>query len=227
MTPPSPVPRRIKTPGWLDLRLVAGIVLVLASVLVGAKVVSGADDSYRMLAVTRDLSAGVTLRADDVRLVQVRLPGRGSGVYLADGAAVIGKQLDRPLSRGELLPAAALRAAPALTTLSVPFAAGDAPGLHRGQRIEVWLSTKQCPSTVLLADVTVQDVQASDQGALGGRRGQDAVLSVAPELADRVVDALARDGSAIRAGVLTGAARAGANASLPALDSCPGATPSS
>lgn len=227
MSVPSPAPRRLTTPRWLDLRLVAGVVLVLASVLVGAKVVAGADDTYPMVAVTRDLAAGVTLRADDVRVVRVQLPEHGAGVYLGDSADAVGQQLNRSLSRGELLPKAALGAPAAQTTLSVPFASGDAPELHKGQRIEIWLSTKTCPSVVLLADVTVQDAHTSDDSALGSRRGQDVVLSVAPELADRVVDALARDGATIRAGVLSGPSRPGANQSLPQLDACPGATPTS
>ena len=30
----SPAPRRVRTPGWLDLRLVAGVALVLVSLLI-------------------------------------------------------------------------------------------------------------------------------------------------------------------------------------------------
>lgn len=215
----SPTPKRVKTPSWLDLRLVAGVVLVLASVLVGAKVVSGARHTYRMVSVTGDLAVGSTLRSSDLALVEVRLPGRGDGIYLSDSSRAVGKQLNRALAKGELLPITALGDPPTSTTLSVPFEAGNAPALRAGQRIEVWVSTKTCPSVVLLADVTVQQVQASDR-QVGSRSGQDVVLGVSAALADRVVTALARDGALIRAGVLTGAQRAGANDSLPALDVC-------
>lgn len=222
----SPTPRRVKTPSWLDLRLVTGLVLVLASVLIGAKVVSGAHHSYRMLAVTRDLAAGSTLRAADVELVRVQVPDQGKGVYLSDASRAVGRQLNRALARGELLPVAALGARPTVTTLSVPFAAGNSPVLRPGERITVWVSTKTCPSAVLLADVTVQDVHSDGSGfAAGG--GQDVVLGVSAALADRVVMALARDGAVIRAGVLTGAQRAGANDALPELSSCLTPTPSS
>jgi hypothetical protein len=221
VTTTSPSARRLKTPSWFDPRLVVGIALVLGSVLIGATVVSRAERTYRMLAMGRDLAAGATVRAEDVTVVRVRLPDRGSGVYLDRIGDVVGRQLNRALSRGELVPAAALDSPPTLTTVSVPFAPGDAPQLGRGQRIEVWVSTKSCPSVVLLADVTVQDVRVSD-ATFGSRRGQDVVLSIEPPLADRVVAALAREGATIRAGVLTGPPVASANDGLPALSACPG-----
>jgi hypothetical protein len=111
-----------------------------------------------------------------------------------------------------------LSGAPGRTTVSVPFAADAAPTLTRGQRIVVWLSTPSCPSIVLLPDVTVQDARAADVGIATGGTGQDVVLSVAPELAQRIVAALAIDDATIRAGVLSGAPSA--TAPLPALDGC-------
>ena len=221
MSVPSPVPRRVKAPSWLDLRLVIGVVLVLGSVVLGAKIVSGANHSYRMLAATRDLAAGTLLSRDDVQSVRVQLPDRGRGIYLSDDADVLGKQLNRSLANGELLPAAALGTAAALTTVTVPFTADNAPTLSPGQRVEIWLSTKTCASVVLLADVTVQDVHAATGGSFSSSGGQNVVVSIAPDLAGRVVGALARDGATIRAGILTGPARAAANNALPDLDACP------
>ena len=221
MSVPSPTPRRIKAPSWLDLRLVLGVVLVLGSVLLGATVVSGARHSYRMLAVARDLAAGTVLSSQDLKAVRVQLPGRGEGVYLPADADVLGKQLNRSLASGELLPAAALGTAAALTTVTVPFAADAAPALSTGQRVVIWLSTKTCESVVLLADVTVQEVHASGGGSFSSSGGQNVVLSLAPALAGRVVAALAREGATIRAGILTGPAQAAANGALPDLAACP------
>jgi hypothetical protein len=201
---PSPKPRRVAPPRWLDLRLILGVVLVLAAVVLGAVVVSRARHTDREVAVTRDLAAGTTLRADDLRVVDAQLPDRAA--YLASADDAVGKVLTRPMSAGELLPAAALGAAPAATTVTVPFAADATPQLHRGQRIVVWLSTPSCPNVVLLADVVVQDVHSADVGTFAGTgTGQDAVLTVSPALAQRVVAALAIEKAAIRAGVLTGA----------------------
>jgi len=204
----------------LDLRLVLGVALVLTSVLLGAVVVSGANHTYRRLAVTRDLAAGTLLRRDDVKTVSVRLPDRGDGIYLPGDADIVGKQLNRPLASGELLPAAALGIAAALTTVAVPFAADAAPALSPGQRIEIWLSSKACASVVLLADVTVQDVTNSAGGSFSSSGGQNVVISVPPPLAARAVAALDREGATIRAGILSGPAQAGANDALPDLGAC-------
>ena len=201
---PSPVPRRVATPSWLDLRLVLGVVLVLASVLAGAAVFSAADHRDAMVTATRDLAAGTILTSDDVDTAQVQLPAHGAGVYLSSTGAAVGKRLTRAVSAGELLPAAAVARVPARTTVTIPFAAGNAPELRPGQRIEVWVSTPTCASVVLLPDVTVQDVHTDTGAFTTGTGGQDVVVSVEPALADRVVAALALDQAEIRAGALIG-----------------------
>ena len=225
---PSPRPRRISTPRWFDLRLALGIVLVLAAVLVGAVVVSRAKHTDKELAVTRDLAAGTRLQTSDLRMIDVQLPDdvRHDAAYLSDPNQAVGKTLNRSLRKGELVPAAVLAAATTATTVSVPFAADAAPTLTRGQRIVVWLSSQACPSVVLLPEVTVQDVHASDSGGFStSGTGQDVVVSVAPQLAQRVVAALAIQDATIRAGVLTGTGP-GSAGPLPSLDVCgPSATP--
>lgn len=222
MTEISPVPRRVSRPRWLDVRLVLGVVLVLGAVLVGALVVAHARHTDKQVALTRDLGAGTRLQADDLTLVDVQLPD-AEQVYVQAPAHAIGRVLAQPLAKGELLPSAALVAAPARTTVTVPFDADAAPELHRGQRIVVWLSTRNCPSVVLLTGVTIQDVHAADPGSFAsGGNGQAVTMSVSADLADRVVAALAMPDATIRAGVLSGNGRA---TELPALDACT-ATPS-
>ncbi|MDT4905193.1 MAG: hypothetical protein QOH52_3209 [Pseudonocardiales bacterium] len=204
---PSPEPRRIATPSWLDLRLVLGVVLVLASVLIGATVVSSASDTTATVAATRDLAAGTVLRADDLEIAQVQLSGNADHVYLGHLDDAVGKKLGRAVSKGELVPSAAVAEIDARTIVTVPFASGAAPELRTGQRIDVWVSTATCSSVVLLHDVTVQDVHVDDGGSFStGTGGQNVVLSVEPALAPRVVAALAIDQAQIRAGILVGAA---------------------
>lgn len=206
-----------------------GIVLVLAAVVTGATVIARARHTDKALSVTRDLAAGTRLRAGDVRLVATQLPDdvKAQAGYLTDPAKAVGKVLARPLHAGELLPASVLSTGAAHTTLSIPFAADTAPTLSRGERIVVWLSTPACPSVVLLPDVTVQDVRTGGSGGFSSSgTAQDVVISVAPELAQRVVEALAIDNATIRAGVLSGAATDPAPTRLPALAGCaPSATP--
>jgi hypothetical protein len=205
-------------PSWLDLRLVLGLALVLASILLGASVVAGARHTSAALAARRDLAAGTVLAADDLAVVQVRLPS--SGIYPNALPAVVGRQLVRPIQAGELLARGALDTTGERTTVTVPLAAAAAPDLHKGDRIELWLSGGRCAATVLLPEVTVQAVHA-DAGDLGaGSAGQDVVVSVPPELAERVITALALEDAQLRAGVLTGTADPPEPAPLPDLHSC-------
>lgn len=225
VTASSPEPRRIATPSWLDLRLVLGIVLVLACVLIGATVVSRASDKHASVTATRDLAAGSILRADDVRITQVQLPDNGKGVYLDNVHDAIGKALDRAVAKDELVPSAAVAEMKPRTTVTVPFASGAAPRLRAGQRIEVWVSTASCASVVLLPDVTVQDVRSDSDASFGGGTGrQDVVISVEPGLAGRVIAALAIADAQIRAGVLVGGRQTTPSLTVPSP--APLATPS-
>ncbi len=227
--PPSPQPRRITTPRWLDLRLVLGVLLVLVSVLIGAKVVAGADRTHQAVAVTRDLAAGTVVTADDVRLARVRLPNHGDGVYLSSMDDAVGKRLTRAVSRGELLPAASVAGLTERTTVVVPLGSGTAPQLRAGQRIVVWVSTSRCASVVLLPDVVVQSVHADSGGSFGAASGaQNVVVSVEPAAAVRVVQAQAIEGAKLRAGVLVGrsdAASDAPSAAAPDLAGCASPTP--
>jgi hypothetical protein len=201
----SPSPRRIAKPSWLDLRLMLGVLLVLGAVLIGAVVFARANHRYPAVVAARDLAVGTILRPDDVTLAQVQLPDRGAGIYLDRLAVALGKQLQRPVSAGELVPAAALDHPTARTTVTVPLASGSAPDLRPGERIELWVSTPSCASVVVLPAVTVQDVHADTGGSFtSGTGGQDVVISVPPRLADRVIAALAIDQAQVRAGVLQG-----------------------
>jgi hypothetical protein len=215
----SPRPRRVPVPGWLDVRLVLGVALVLGSVLVGASVLNAARRTSPAVAARHDLAAGTVLAADDLRIVQVRLPAAAS--YPTELADVIGKQLSRAVQNGELVPRGALDARSAETTVTVPLPAAAAPELRKGNRIELWLSVGRCPTTVLLPDVTVQAVHA-DAGAFGaGADGQAVVISVSPELAERVITALALEDAQLRAGILNGPpATTGPTAALPDARGC-------
>lgn len=203
--PAAQRPRRIAAPSWLDLRLVLGVALVLGSVFVGATVVASSRQTATVVAARRDLAAGTVLSAADLTLEQVRLPASGMAAYPDSTADVVGRQLSRPVSGGELVPKAALESIPTRTTITVPLEAAAAPDLRKGDRIEVWLSTGECAAAILLADVTVQAVRTDSRAFDSGSGGQDVIISVAPDLADRVVTALALEDAQLRAGILTGA----------------------
>lgn len=204
--PPSPTPRRVQTPGWLDLRLVLGVLLVVGSVLLGAVVVARAHTTRPLVAAVHDLAAGTVLNADDLTVVRVQMGDASAHRYAADERSLIGRRLQRPVGGGELLPTAATGTTPTLTTLSVTFATGDAPALRAGERVELWVTSPRCSSVVLLPDVTVQSVRALDAGFGSASDGQSIVISVPRSAAGRIVAAQAIDDGHIRAGILTGTA---------------------
>ena len=213
---------RARTPGWLNPRVIAGIVLVLVAMIAGAVVIGRAQHSSRVWATTRVLTAGIVLRADDLQAVTARLPGdRAKYLEAGDKSKLVGLTLNRPLSAHELLPASALsRTAPG-TTVSVPLPSGDGPPVSRGQRVRLWVTTPNCTAAVVLPDVAVQDVADAGGGTFGTGGGQTVVLRVPADDASRVVQALGIDSAVVRAAVLTGPAPDQA-ASPAGLENCSG-----
>src|SRR3954469_23985996 len=61
----SPPARRVNRPRWFDLRLLTGVLLVLVSVIIGARVVAASDSSEPVWAAAHDLAAGTQLTATD------------------------------------------------------------------------------------------------------------------------------------------------------------------
>lgn len=196
----APAARRLATPSWLDARLVLGVLLVLVSVVVGARLLSGADASEGVWVVTRDLSAGSALSAGDVERRQVRLYDSGPRYLLAAGPKPVGYVLQRPVGAHELLPRDSLVRPDATATgrreVAVPVAAGHLPeDLQTGQQVDVYVTpgaatraagaTAAAPTTrLVLARVPV--TARARSGGLGANGGGGVVLAVpeadAPEL---------------------------------------------
>jgi hypothetical protein len=138
----SPPSRRLRHDRWRDPRLWFGVVLVLASVLVGASVFSAADDTVAVWAVGADLSAGMPLTRADVHPVRVHFDDAGSSAaYLsADDPLPVGAVVTRDVANGELLAAAAVggpTAQPDQLPLAVS-AAGLPAGISVGDTVDVW-----------------------------------------------------------------------------------------
>ena len=193
----SPRPRRLRGPSWLDLRLIGGVLLVLVSVLVGARVVSAADQSVSVWVAATDLSAGTTLRAEDVQAMPVRLFD-SSSAYLQSTADLTGQVLDRPVRAGELLPASALREQSDRVSVALPVASTAVPlDLQRGQLVDVY-ATGEAPgggavqTRLVLAAAPVQAVDGGNQGTLSASSGiRQVVVSVSSADAGQLLAAIA------------------------------------
>lgn len=143
-TLPAPVAQRLRPPSWRDRRLAVGLVLVLASVALGATVVGRADDTEPVYVAQHQLLPGQPLRADDLRVARVRLGGQQGRYLRATHAPARGAVVIRSVQPGELVPASAVGPQDAVTSrpVAVPVPAGAAHGLRPGSLVDVWVSDK-------------------------------------------------------------------------------------
>lgn len=143
-SPTSPRASRLASPGWLDGRLVLGVLLVLVSVVVGARVLSAADRSTLVYAVNKDLTAGSVLGADDLRPVRVRLFDNAGQYVAVDGATPNGYVVRRGIGAGELLPREALSVPERdvdFREVTVPVEVGHLPpGLSGRAQVDIWVT---------------------------------------------------------------------------------------
>lgn len=194
---PAPSATRLKSPSWLDGRLVVGVVLVLLSVVVGAKIIASSDRYDVIWAASRDIAPGTTLVKADLVRVNVRFKDHGSLYISANGSAPVGRTTIQPLADGQLIPLAAVPAtAPVPVRLvTIPVARLHMPrgnDLH-GVQVDLYVTPKsiggdvQAAPQLVLANVTIADTIIDS--SLGGSDGSGVVLSVPLPYVDAVVAA--------------------------------------
>lgn len=142
-SPASPRASRLSKPGWLDGRLLLGVLLVLVSVVVGARTLSAADRSTLVWATTGDVALGSQLSASDLAPARVRLYDNVDRYLDATSPPPVGYVVRRALGEGELLPddALVLPEDGAFRLVTVPVEAGHfPPDLADEQEVDVWVS---------------------------------------------------------------------------------------
>jgi hypothetical protein len=195
--PTSPAATRLRRPSWTDTRLVAGVLMVLLSVVLGAAVVNGADRSARVWAVRRALPAGATVQRADLVERRVRLYGADAARYLDARHDPSGRPLTRDLGAGDLLPVSALGdpgAARALRVVGLPMSRAHAlgGGVRRGDVVDV-VATRKTASGGFTTYAVVRRARVADvtKPANGfGRADLVVLVEVAPDVALRVLAAL-------------------------------------
>ncbi len=198
--PASPRASRLTAPGWLDGRLVLGLLLVLVSVVVGARVLSSADRSTLVWAASKDLTAGTLLAAGDLEPVRVRL-FESAGQYVgAGGQPPVGYVVRRGLGAGELLPQDALTSperSAELRLVTVPVEAGHyPPTLRDDQRVDLWVTPQADPDPAAGA-TAAPDAGAAEPLAPLVLRGAQQVLSQVVVASGPVQDDLAGAGGTV------------------------------
>ena len=183
----------------MDPRVIGGVLLLVASVVIGARVVGSSSHTTAVWTVSANLAAGTVLTASDLAEVDVNL-GDTSDRYLAASAVPVGRVLNRPVTAGELLPASALGDVGDGRVVAISVTPDRiAPGVAHGALVDVYLisggsTVSGTAATIALvrAGVTVQSVTAPASGGLSGatsNRYQVALLLPAPD-ADTLVRAL-------------------------------------
>ena len=189
-TPLSPPANRPRRAWWRDTRVIAGVGIIVACTLAGARLLSSGSDAVAVWQVNRDLSAGAVVSPDDVTAILVD-PAAASAYALADGLPTA--RLARDVRAGELLPIAVDQSEPDVRWVTVPVEPLHAPAdLAPGDRVDVYatggadLGDPSAPKLVLPAALVTS--VSSDAVGFSGEYG--VVLEVAPESAGDVLSAV-------------------------------------
>ena len=191
----APPAARAGRPGWRDPRLWIGVALVAASVVGGAKLLGGADNTIEVWVAAGDLAEGQPLTEGDLEARRVRFDDNADQRYLKVGDDLPDDAtLARPVGDGELVPAAAL-GAPDDNLLEVPIGApSDAipASVAAGSPVDVWVTPasgdRAAGARLVLDDVVVISAPRSEESfsptgnrqvLVGVRNGDDPGIGLA------------------------------------------------
>ncbi|HET6562788.1 MAG TPA: SAF domain-containing protein [Marmoricola sp.] len=179
----SPAALRPRRPSWRDPRLVFGVVLLCGSVLAGARVLDGADDTVPVLAVRNPLAAGQLIEPSELTTVRLRFGDEADADRYLPGSSDLDDAVAlRPLGAGELLPRDAVGSGgvAALAELPLTLRPGRVPAAVRvGSSVDVWAAqparesidlARRAEAELLLEDVPVLSSGRSADAVSGGLR---------------------------------------------------------
>lgn len=152
-----PVAARLQRPSWRDARLLAGIGMVLLSMVLGAAALSRAQATVPVYAAVKTLPAGQQLRPADLRRVDVKLADLGSSYLSAEQAPPTDRFVVRQIRAGELVPTASLVAGAQAgqRQVSVPVGAGTIAPLTQGTTVDLYMTPAAAPGTDKTGATTV------------------------------------------------------------------------
>ncbi len=147
--PASPVAVRWRRPGWRDPRLLVGLVLVAASVGLGAWAVGAAGRTVPVLAAADALVVGRPLDAQNLVVRQVQIADADRLYLAADADLSGGLVVTRAVGPGELVPVGAVAAASDLGLREVAIEATGplASTVVEGSTVDLWFVP--APSTAV------------------------------------------------------------------------------
>ena len=186
--------QRMRVMRWRDLRLWAGLVIILFAMFIGAFLLSRGEETTTVWRASSDLSVGAIPVATPVTVSL----GAAQDQYLLASEPLTG-QLRWPVAAGDLIPRGALGFSPMVNArmVTLPVDPLHAPvNMAAGAVVDIWSTPADVAGGVtaqpvlVLASVTVAEVAADTVGV----GGEIAVVVEIPEaVADQLVGA-ARSG---------------------------------
>lgn len=177
---------------WRDPRLLLGVILVLASTVLGGLAMAAADHTESYWATTARVRLGEPVSRADFVAVRVKVPKRTArGLLRTD--APLPDRLDRmswaaSARAGTLVTRDLLTSRSGTIELPMVVAAGNAPAdLRPGDRVDVWASvaarsdeaTSQSAGTAQRVLTRVRVLSRSASASVGGGTGSTVVVDVA------------------------------------------------
>jgi hypothetical protein len=185
----------------MNLRSVAGLLLVFAAVFAGTAALQRAQRLVPVFEAARDLPSGVPLSGGDLSLVRVRLPSAELARYLQPGTGrpVTGQLLTAPLRRHMLVPAdtvVASREQGDMVELAINVDHGDMPqGLRPGDHVRILGTFPDDPgqraAQVLVDSAEVVRILEDSGGLAAGHREGGVQVRLPAERTTSVAAAIA------------------------------------
>jgi hypothetical protein len=196
----APPATRHQSPGWRDPRLVAGVVIVAACVLLGSRVLATADDTVAVWSVRHDIPEGSVIDRSDLATTRVHFTGGGDDAYLlASAAPAPGSTATHDLIAGELLSRSAVADDAGADLVEVPLsvAPDDLPAsVRQGAVVDVWVTpavasttTERVRARLALEGVVVVAVPSGGD-SLAPVTTRQVIVGVDETAADDLADAL-------------------------------------
>jgi hypothetical protein len=189
---------RLRRPRWRDPRLIVGIILVVASVVMGAVLVSRLSETTSVLIARSAIVPGDPLEAADLVAVDLRL-GDQVDHYVGDLEAIPeGAVATRTIRAGELVPRSAVGQSTdvPLRPVVLPVEAAVAESVVPGATVELWHTAPaaddgtEADARLLVPDAVVRRI---DEGSSLGMRSMAVEVLVPGDRLDEVLEVLSKD----------------------------------
>ena len=135
--------RRFEASPWRDPRLIAGVLIVVASTALGGWAIAAADHTVTYWATSGSVRAGDPVHRDDLAVVRAKVPSRTARGLLRTDEALPARISDlrwaSDARAGTLVTSEALVPRGRAVELPVTAAAGGVPAdVRSGDRVDVW-----------------------------------------------------------------------------------------